>query len=305
MTSYYSSGQLLLTGEYFVLKGAKAFALPTVMGQTLYVSQATSQKDMLVWKSYDVDGKVWFWARFSNHLELIETSSPSKAILIQRFLTCILDQKPSKFEVPLDFNFYLDFPLTWGLGSSATLIANLSQWSEIDPYLLLEIMGGSGYDVACALASTPVLYDLQDRAEKLSNFDYPFHTQLYFLHLNRKVSSSQSVSKHFIHKNFPQKKIDEVTEMTSQLIKVSSLDDFSLQLNRYDDFISNELGLPTVRQEFFPDYPYPMKYLGAWGGDFCLVVMPDVGDKGYFFDKGFHTMLSFDEMIQVGRHRKV
>jgi hypothetical protein len=33
--TFYSNGKLLITGEYLVLDGAKAFALPTKFGQSL------------------------------------------------------------------------------------------------------------------------------------------------------------------------------------------------------------------------------------------------------------------------------
>jgi hypothetical protein len=35
--TFYSNGKLLITGEYLVLDGAKAFALPTKFGQSLII----------------------------------------------------------------------------------------------------------------------------------------------------------------------------------------------------------------------------------------------------------------------------
>ncbi|MEQ3661167.1 MAG: GHMP kinase, partial [Flavobacterium sp.] len=35
--TYYSNGKLLLTGEYVVLDGAKALAVPTKFGQSLSI----------------------------------------------------------------------------------------------------------------------------------------------------------------------------------------------------------------------------------------------------------------------------
>jgi len=56
--TFYSNGKLLLTGEYLVLDGAKALALPTKMGQNLQV--VTHNKPIISWKSFDADGSVWF-----------------------------------------------------------------------------------------------------------------------------------------------------------------------------------------------------------------------------------------------------
>ena len=56
--TFYSNGKLLLTGEYVVLDGAKALALPTKMGQNLQV--VTHDKPTISWKSFDADGTIWF-----------------------------------------------------------------------------------------------------------------------------------------------------------------------------------------------------------------------------------------------------
>ena len=40
---FYSNGKLLITGEYLVLDGAKAFALPTKFGQNLIVEKGNNQ----------------------------------------------------------------------------------------------------------------------------------------------------------------------------------------------------------------------------------------------------------------------
>jgi hypothetical protein len=51
--TFYSNGKLLITGEYLVLDGAKAFALPTKFGNQSLIIKATMV-------SYDHDGSVWF-----------------------------------------------------------------------------------------------------------------------------------------------------------------------------------------------------------------------------------------------------
>ena len=52
--SFSAHGKLLLTGEYLVLKGAVALALPTQLRQTLTV--ATIQAPVLQWDAYKPDG---------------------------------------------------------------------------------------------------------------------------------------------------------------------------------------------------------------------------------------------------------
>ena len=56
--TFYSNGKLLITGEYLVLNGAKALALPTKFGQSLQVSSLVEQK--ISWTSFDTDKSIWF-----------------------------------------------------------------------------------------------------------------------------------------------------------------------------------------------------------------------------------------------------
>ena len=54
---FYSNGKLLITGEYLVLDGANAFALPTKFGQNLIVEKGNNKE--IKWTSYDADGSIW------------------------------------------------------------------------------------------------------------------------------------------------------------------------------------------------------------------------------------------------------
>ena len=56
--TFYSNGKLLITGEYVVLDGAKALAIPTRFGQNLSVTSGSNQE--LKWTSFDADKSVWF-----------------------------------------------------------------------------------------------------------------------------------------------------------------------------------------------------------------------------------------------------
>jgi mevalonate kinase len=56
--TFYSNGKLLITGEYLVLDGGTAFALPTKFGQNLIVEKNADHK--IHWKSFDADGQIWF-----------------------------------------------------------------------------------------------------------------------------------------------------------------------------------------------------------------------------------------------------
>ena len=62
MKEFYSNGKLLITGEYFVLDGAKSLAVPTTCGQDLIVEPI--QQPQLIWESYTNTGECWLEAIF-------------------------------------------------------------------------------------------------------------------------------------------------------------------------------------------------------------------------------------------------
>ena len=56
--TFYSNGKLLITGEYVVLDGAKALALPTKFGQSLVVKSGINNQIKLT--SFDSEKSIWF-----------------------------------------------------------------------------------------------------------------------------------------------------------------------------------------------------------------------------------------------------
>jgi len=62
-STFYSRGKLLLAGEYFVLDGAQAFAVPTQLGQSLSIATSTKKAMTLSWTSVNERGDVWFDSR--------------------------------------------------------------------------------------------------------------------------------------------------------------------------------------------------------------------------------------------------
>lgn len=159
MNTFRANGKLLLTGEYLVLKGALALALPTRFGQTMTVETVCTPS--LQWDAYKPDAK-WFSATLNpDTLAVMETDDPAKAEKLSQILQAVKTLNHNAFEQGLRFETRLDFDPEWGLGSSSTLIANLATWADVNPYALLKMtFGGSGYDIACATAEQPIYYQL-------------------------------------------------------------------------------------------------------------------------------------------------
>ncbi|WP_341652013.1 GYDIA family GHMP kinase [Blattabacterium cuenoti] len=195
----------------------------------------------------------------------------------------------------------MDFPRDWGLGSSSTLINNIAKWAKIDPYMLLgNNFLGSGYDIACVSISKPIIYKLWNQKPHIIpiEFNPPFKNQLFFLHLNKKQNTCDEI-RYFrsnIISNISNENIETISSITQKIPFCKTLKEFEELLLKHEKIISKILNLPTIKETYFPDYLGVVKSLGAWGGDFVLISSRK-GMKNYFSNKGFDTLISFDEMI--------
>ncbi len=298
--SFYSNGKLLITGEYLVLDGAKALALPTKYGQRLDVSPGVA--GTISWTSYDFDGSVWFQDTFSfEDIARYATFDKGikKTLLEILFEANRLQPTFLSLEQGYTIETHLTFPKNWGLGTSSTLLANIAKWLAINPYTLLKnSFGGSGYDIACAQNDSAIVYQLQNEKpffEKVS-FAPAFHTQLYFLYLNQKQSSKTAINTYLNKVKEKQTAIQQINTITEQLIATTSLQTFATALERHESIVSGILEMETVKEALFPDFNGIIKSLGAWGGDFVLVVANN-DPKSYFEAKGYHTLLPYTAMI--------
>ena len=301
MNTYRANGKLLLTGEYLVLKGALALALPTKLGQTMTVE--TVHAPSLRWDAYKPNG-LWFSASFNPEtLEITACDDPIKAEQLAQILKAVRTLNPSVFEPGLHFETRLDFDPEWGLGSSSTLISNLAQWAGVNPYTLLEMtFGGSGYDIACATANSAIYYQLENNKPKVDPVDFnpPFADHLFFVYQGKKQRSSNEV------KSFNQQwrqaehisELQTISELSLALPTVTYFEDFLTLLQLHENILAQCLDRTPVQQQF-PDFDGVLKSLGAWGGDFILAATGLTYDKvdEYFKNKGLDTLFSYHDII--------
>ncbi|MNE42905.1 hypothetical protein D3C80_1370560 [compost metagenome] len=74
---------------------------------------------------------------------------------------------------------------------------------------------------------------------------------------------------------------------------------FEQQLNLSEELISSIIETIQLKQRLFADYPYSIKSLGAWGGDFFLATYRDLKTaKIYFEEKGYDTLFTYQEFIK-------
>jgi len=302
-TTFYSNGKLLITGEYLVLDGAKAFALPTKFGQNLIVETGSNKE--IEWQSYDFDQNLWFQNTIS--FSEIIANIPVQIETVKSTLVNILHEayllnpdfinKAEGYKISTQ----LTFPKNWGLGTSSTLLNNIAQWTEINAFTLLKnSFGGSGYDIACAQNNTPIIYRLDQQnlpTVETINFSPDFTKNIYFVYLNKKQNSKAAINAYYNNKNqnLAHNIIDN-DKITEAVLKAENLKEFAFALEKHEIHLSNILELETIKEIAFPDFSGVVKSLGAWGGDFVMVVSKE-NPTEYFTSKGYETILTYDEMI--------
>jgi mevalonate kinase len=308
MQSFFSHGKLLVTGEYVVLDGALSLAIPTKYGQRMEVEFSESDTT-LTWYSIDSDGETWYREEF-----LIEHNDTqrSQSVRLNPTELCNLNTVSDSLVKILNeackgnswflgggsytVRTYLDFPNNWGLGSSSTLICNIAKWAEVDAFELSEAsFGGSGYDIAVGMLGGDILYRSPEMWEGYV-YNPPFRDQLYFVHLNQKQNSREGIATYrskFLHKET----IEQVSSITESIINCYDFDAFQRLITEHEAAIASLVEMPTVKERLFSGYAFAIKSLGAWGGDFILAC-GDENTPQYFKDKGFETVVSYDELVK-------
>ncbi|MDW8273818.1 MAG: GYDIA family GHMP kinase [Chitinophagales bacterium] len=301
--TFYGRGKLLLTGEYFVLDGALALALPARFGQHMQVKTLSGGSNTLFWVALDSHSRPWLQASFDKRT-LEPDNKSSEALQLSKILQTCRGLNPDFLSSDEDVAVQtrLEFPRNWGLGSSSTLIYCLSKWAGVNPYeLQKQTVGGSGYDIACADSDTAILYQLkngQPHVEKVK-FSPCFKEQLLFVHLGRKQLSAAGIAHYRSTGVVKTYYIGWLDVLTRALLQCPSIEKCRQIIEEHETYVSEALGLPRIKDTLFSHLPVSAKSLGAWGGDFALLAFYESAAliKSRLLESGFDTILSWDEMI--------
>ena len=90
--------------------------------------------------------------------------------------------------------------------------------------------------------------------------------------------------------------ISRISEITNEFITCTDLGEFEKLIIEHEQIISKIIQNKPIKEITFLDYFGAIKSLGAWGGDFVLVTGDDRTPR-YFKEKGFETVIPFNEMI--------
>jgi len=299
-STYRANGKLLLTGEYLVLQGAKAIALPLKVGQQMVVSEVDKQQTIF-WQAKSQD-EIWFKCILNPvDLRVLETSDLEKSdVLRQLFKTIETLDRRFALQQGLKFETMLESNPEWGFGSSSTLVSLLSQWCGVDPFRLNELVfSGSGFDIACATANGPIMY-VRNKLTEPVDLDYLFADQLFLVYSGRKKGTALEVRSFLNNKVVSEQKIAEMNVLSEKFASCSSdQSEFNRLIQDHEKMIGQLIRKNPVKDEFFPNFEGEIKSLGAWGGDFYLVStqLPFWEVKKYFENKGLTTVFRWDDLI--------
>ena len=290
----------MMTGEYLVLCGAKALALPLRYGQELVAKRNNS--DSIQWKSLDRDGNTWFEGIYHPVEQQWESASDLVAANILRNMLEQCQELNSKLQ-PEGWKMQtkLEFDRRWGWGSSSTLINNLAQWAHVDAFQLSErTLGGSGYDIACAQSSKPIVYQIIGEKPAFEEISWrpPFRDSIFFVFSGKKRDSRKATAQFNREKKYTEE-IKELNELTAAILKAVDVTEFERLVSEHEAIIGKVLGQLPVQQDQFDDFPGVIKSLGAWGGDFVMAVSreDEQTTRHYFKSRNLNPVFRFDEIV--------
>lgn len=300
-------GKLLLTGEYAVLDGAKALATPLIYGQSMKISAGRGCD--IMWEAYDESEKEWFSARISLYdFKALKTTDEDVANKLTEVLNqaCRLNSDFLSTWKGMKVKTTLDFPQKYGWGTSSTLYTLVAEWADVDAFDLMRgISDGSGYDVICASANGPLLFQLKNGVPEYVELDWnpSFMKNLYLVYQGEKKNTEEAIDTYY-KKDSSEEWIERISQLTTEFIEAEDLKKLNDIIVEHENLLGERLGLRPIKQELFSDFWGQVKSLGAWGGDFALVTSERNSEetKAYFEKKGLDTFFSLDSvMLKSGK----
>ncbi len=300
---FYARGKLLLTAEFMILHGAKALAVPLVKGQSLEVMPKRDPGHFHWNAAYNATS--WFETTLDlNDLEIIDTTNRSISENLVNMLRKLMEIQPEFIEKlrQHDVVTRLEFDPSFGFGSSSTLTSLLAQWAGVDPLQLhILISRGSGYDVACASAESAILYQVFREMPVIESVDYnpTYMDKMWLVYLGEKQDSSKSVAAFLNNYLLDHKDTERFSRLTIEFLNAQEWQQLGAVIVEHEQALSEILRMPVLKAERFPDLDGYAKSLGAWGGDFALLVTDWSDDQlsAYLSGKGIDQWFAYKELV--------
>lgn len=298
-----ANGKLLIAGEYLVLAGAKALALPLRFGQRLRVEEVEEGvPGLLKWRSLQPAG-VWFTCEVEmNGLQLRAGSDEQMAHQLVNMLHYARRLNPQFLSDHTGFSVVVEanYPIAWGFGSSSTLIHLVAAWARISAYTLYKVVSnGSGVDLACADRFSPIFYQIDGGDPVIE--EAPLGTALkkytWFGWLGKKQSSQREVDQFNRQKNFTDMDVSAISALSVAMAQASTFDELADGVVQHERIVGRILSKEPLSGRF-EGFPGVVKSLGAWGGDFAMFVSeaaPSVVES-YLHAHNIQELFTFEQI---------
>ena len=271
---FHANGKLLITGEYLVLVGAMALALPLRFGQKMHVTE--TEQRIVYWESSTAAGQ-WFTGKFdADTFQAIYVDNVKIADELTRVLSAARKLNPFFLtgESGCRVTTRANYPIEWGLGSSSSLCHLIAGWAGVNAHdLHTLISNGSGYDVACAGQSEMIFFQLNDGKPKITPAyaGKALHENAYFVYLGNKQDTDLEVVAFLKKINHTKNDVEKVTRLSSLICHAGSYNELFCLVEEHESILSRFLKREPIARRF-PSFPGTAKSLGAWGGDFAMFV---------------------------------
>ena len=269
-----ANGKLLLTGEYLVIVGATALAFPVRYGQSMRIQETGTGE--VEWVS-SVGSVPWFHAAFdAASLKLLTTDKKKIAIHLKKVLAAAHRLNPEFLTGPSGWKVRVsaNYPLEWGLGSSATLYSLVAGWAGVSVFdLHRSVSNGSGYDVACAGSKGLIYYQLRKGHPEITPAQpgTALRENTYFAYLGNKRNSAREVAAFLSELNYSEIDLTEVSRLSTEICETGSAADLIRLVNEHEFILSTILKRDPIANRY-RSFNGTVKSLGAWGGDFAMFV---------------------------------
>lgn len=276
----------MLCGEYAVIIGVEALALPVSLGQWMYVWEFDSPGggDRLIWEAKEKDGSTWLNESFALPLETMEaeTEKSSERDRSREVLHSMLSMVAEGFwktGKSYRIETQLEFDRSSGLGSSSTMVANFARFAGLDAQKVQQkVLCGSGYDVAVAELGKGLAFW---KNAEVANWDAwklsaDLTSKWKIVFLGKKQNSRNALADvkgklmEIEKDDFLMHQLQQVCAAVKMANQVPMLE---AGLEMWQAILAMSLGLETPYQhfKFQPSKGGLCKWLGAWGGDMLLI----------------------------------
>lgn len=295
-----ANGKLLIAGEYLVLAGATALALPVRFGQRMELQKINSP--VMEWESSSPAG-TWFKASFDpDILTVISASDPkiARKLQILFLLARLINRDFLTGSIGWKVKVTANYPLEWGLGSSSTLCSLVARWANVDPFFLLNTkLKGSGYDIACATSSEMLYYRKRKDIPEITvaKPGKAIRENTWFAYLGNKQDSALEVASFLKNQNYNDNDLAEVSRLSTAICEARSPEELITLVDEHEILLGKILKREPIANRF-PSFPGTVKSLGAWGGDFAMFVsgLEPEAVVDQLHGLGFFNVFSFNDL---------